>query len=477
VDIGTTGIKLAKFVLHASGQLELLDVGFASLEADLQVEMAREAVVATTLRRLLDEKGISTHSAIIALDGHSVFSRLVKLPPVSADKLEQTVRYEAVQNIPFPINEVVWDYQIFDESAAEPEILLMAVKADLVGGMAHAVGAAGLSLDIVDVAPAALANAVRHTYSDLNEVVLVVDIGASSSNLIFIDGTRTFFRTIPVAGGMPERMIEEIARAITFYRNQQEGRPPGLVLLAGEYSGIESGLAERLKLPVEILDPLKKVTFSAGVDVAVGRRLGELVGLAVRYAGSCAVEINLIPEQLRKEQSFRRRQPLMVTCVAVAVLLAGTWAAGLSYMSKLAAEESAQVGARIAGLENIEDQLIPIERQIAGLEHRGTVYGAAIGRRTFWLESLLELRQRMPDGVFLTASKPIHESDMLTGTEISGISYLDKEPEGVDALIELRDTLRASKRFSAETEVASRPTKKAFARKFVIKVFFEEPVR
>jgi Tfp pilus assembly protein PilN len=206
-------------------------------------------------------------------------------------------------------------------------------------------------------------------------------------------------------------------------------------------------------------------------------QLGELVGLAARYTGSCAVEINLIPEQLRKEQSFRRRQPLMVACAAAAVLLAGAWAVGLSYMSKLATEESCQVGTRIAELEKIEDQLIPVEQQIDELEHRGAVYGAAISRRTFWLESLLELRQLMPDGVFLTAIKPIRVSNMLTGMEISGISYLDKEQEGVDALIELRDTLRSSKRFSAETEVASRPTKKAFARRFVINIFFEEPMR
>jgi type IV pilus assembly protein PilM len=439
--------------------------------------MAQEAVVATTLKRLLDEKGISTQAAIIALDGHFVFSRVVKLPPVSSEKLEQTVRYEAVQNIPFPLDEVVWDYQIFDESATEPEVLLMAVKADLVGGMAHAASAAGLSLDLIDVAPAALANAVRYTYSDLAEAVLVVDIGASSSNLVFIDGARTFFRTLPVDGDQPERMIQEIGRAITFYRNQKEGRAPGRVLLAGEPSGIESQLAERLNLPVEFLDPLKKIKSNTNVDVATGSRLGELVGLAVRYAGSCAVEINLIPEPLRKEQRFRRRQPLMVACAAVAVLLAGTWAAGLSTLSKLAAEESVQVGARIAELEKTEDQLIQIERQIAELEHRGAVYGAAIGRRTFWLESLMELRQRMPDGVCLLAIKPIRVSDRLTGMEISGISYLDKELEGVDTLIELRDTLRSSKRFSAETEVASRPTKKEFARTFVINVFFEEPMR
>jgi len=132
----------------------------------------------------------------------------------------------------------------------------------------------------------------------------------------------------------------------------------------------------------------------------------------------------------------------------------------------------------VPGLLNWKkQQLIQIERQIAELEHRGAVYGAAIGRRTFWLESLMELRQRMPDGVCLLAIKPIRVSDRLTGMEISGISYLDKELEGVDALIELRDTLRLSKRFSVETEVASRPTKKEFARTFVINVFFEEPMR
>jgi type IV pilus assembly protein PilM len=480
LDIGVDGIKLAEFARHGSGQLELLSLGFAGFAVDPQVGMAQEAVVATTLRHLLDEKRLSARTAAVALDGHSVFSRLVKLPPVSADKLEQTVRHEAVQNIPFPIDEVVWDYQLVDADAIEPEVLLVAAKADLVGGLVHAVAAAGLSPELIDVGPAALGNAVRHSYPDLAEPVMVVDMGAQSSTLVFIDGARSFFRTLPVSGKMIERLVQEISRSITFYRNQQGGNAPELLLLSGELDGLdepERHLADRLKLPVQLLDPFRHIKLGATVAVADAHRLGVLAGLAVHQAAPCAVMINLMPESLERERRFRRRQPLIVACVAVAALMAGAWAAGMAHLAGLAKQESTAVGARISALEQVENQLVPVERDLAELSAQAKLYRGLLGQRTHWLESLLELRGRLPEGMFLSALEPIREDGALAGMRLTVTSYLDKEPEGEDAVILLRDRLRASEWFSKRTRVFKRPTKRLFARRFILDVYLEEPVK
>jgi len=372
----------------------------------------------------------------------------------------------------------VWDYQLVDADALEPEVLLVAAKADLVVGLAHAVAAAGLSPELIDVGPAALGNAVRHSYPDLTEPAMVVDLGSQSSTLVFIDGARSFFRTLPVSGKMMERLVQEISRSITFYRNQQAGNAPGLLLLAGELDGLdepERHLADRLKLPVRLLDPFKHIKLGATVDVADAHRLGVLAGLAVHHAAPCAVMINLMPEALERERRFRRRQPLIVACVAMAALMAGIWAAGMLHLAGLARQESAAVGARIAELGQVENQLVAVERDLAGLSVQAKIYHGLLGRRTHWLESLLELRRRLPEGMFLSALDPIREDGALAGMRLTVTSYLDKEPEGQDAVILLRDSLRASERFSERTSVFKRPTKRLFARRFILDVYLGEP--
>jgi Tfp pilus assembly PilM family ATPase len=469
-------MRLAVFARHGSGQLELLDYDAASF--DLQADMARDAVVATTLRLLLEGKGLGSRKTAIALDGQSVFSRLVKLPPVAADKLEQTIRHEAVQNIPFPIDEVVWD-SCLNSEAAEPEVLLVAVKDELVSGVVSAVGANGLSVDAVAVAPSALVSAVRYNYSDLEKPTLLVDMGQHSTNLVFIDGERLFFRALPVAGSMMPRLLQDIDRSISFYRSQQGGNAPAQVLLTGNLAGLDHPevlIADRLALPVERFDPLQKVVSNSDVDADIRSQLGVLVGLAAAGITGGSVPINLIPAALQKEQSLRRRQPLWVACAVVAVFIAAVWLLGTTRLAALARQESHAVGVQIEVLEKVEKQLIPLEQRIASLENRAGVYSAAVPKRTFWLEALSEVRERMFEGMFLLKSEPLRKDDQVVGMRIEVVSYLDKEPEEQDAVKLLRDNLRKSARFSNRTRVFKRPTKRLFFRRFVVDVFFEEPM-
>lgn len=475
VEIGPDSIRLAEFSSSSDGRLELLDVGLSSLAPPPQVEMTKDAVVATTLKRLLDSKGLSVRSVEVALDGQTVFSRRIKLPSVTGKKLKQALRDAAVQNIPFPIDEVVWDYQL----AGQDEVLLVAVKADLATGMAHAVQATGLSLSRIDVAPAALANAVRYTYPDLTTSTLVVDFGAVASSLIFIDGDRTFFRSLPVPGNRMDRILQEVERSITFYRTQQEGRTPERMLLAGSIDGLdepERQLSERLKVSVEIFDPLQRVMLGPKAQDAVRHSLGVLVGLAARRAMPSLSGISLMPEPVLKARSLRRREPVMVACILMAALMAGAGAVGLAHLTDLGRWELSGVSKRVAELEVVERELAPLEREVAMLDECSQVYCDAVKHRTVWLEALLELRGQLPEGMFLLATEPMREGDLLVGMRITLVSYLDKESENEDAVILLRDRLRARDRFSGQTSVSSRPSKERFARRFMVDLFLREPM-
>lgn len=465
LDIGEDYIRMGVFA-RRSGQLELLDHGRVAVESNPHVEMTREAVVATALKRLLDEKKPATRKAVISIEGPSVFSRLVRLPPVAPDKVEQTIRHEAVQNIPFPIDEVVWDAHVVDAAVVEPEVMLVAVKAELVDGLVHAVNANGLLVERVDVAPAALANAARFIYPNSAEPMLLVDIGSVSTNLVFMDGDRTFFRTLSFNVETLPRLIQEIERSIMFYRGQQGGNAPQRIFLTGVPVSTEE-FQSQLGIPAGELD-LRQIVKQDTAGLAI------LAGMVVLDASPATFSLNLIPVSLQAARSLQRRQPWWLACAVLVVLVFGVWIWGLKQMSVLTQQENAAVTARIQALEKIENELLPLEHMISKLEGQSEIYCTAIRQRTFMLEVLEDLRGCLPEGMFLLSSEPLSDVGKGKGLRVSVVSYLDKESEGQDAVKLLRDRLRKNDHFSDATKVSSRPTKKLFARQFILDIYFEE---
>ncbi len=133
----------------------------------------------------------------VCAPGFQVFSKFVKLPPVDAGKVTQIIQYEAQQNVPFPLAEVVWDYQILGSSASgELEVLLVAIKSEIVEGLFRVAEQSKLKLNLCDASPAALCNAFRYNYGELEDCTMLLDIGAKTSNLLFFEKGKVFSRSI-----------------------------------------------------------------------------------------------------------------------------------------------------------------------------------------------------------------------------------------------------------------------------------------
>src|SRR5438270_13640078 len=120
------------------------------------------------LQEVIAEKKFRAKNINVCAPGFHVYSKFVKLPAVDATKVTQIIQYEAQQNVPFPLAEVVWDYQILGSTpSGELEVLLVAIKSDIVEGLFRVTEAAGLHLQLSDVSPPALCNAFRHNSGDL----------------------------------------------------------------------------------------------------------------------------------------------------------------------------------------------------------------------------------------------------------------------------------------------------------------------
>src|SRR5437870_7605828 len=139
------------------------------------------------------------HRAIVkySVPLQSVFTRFVKLPGLNAAKIDQIIAFEAQQNVPFPIDEVVWDYQLVGGGLEEQiQVVIVAIKRDLLDEINGAVEETGLRTRIVGMASMGLYNAFRYSYPDVADCSLLLDIGARTTTILFIEPTRFFLVSI-----------------------------------------------------------------------------------------------------------------------------------------------------------------------------------------------------------------------------------------------------------------------------------------
>src|SRR5689334_8430457 len=177
LNLGSQTIGLGEFRTLPQGGLVLHDYRLRDVLTDQAAESLRYTQVGLVVREMLDEMKIGAGPVNYAVPGQSVFARFVKLPAIEEEKVDQLIAFEAQQNVPFPIDEVVWDYQLVGAGADEQvQVVLVAIKSDLLDEINVAVEGSRLRTAIVDVAPMALYNAFRYSYSDLTGCSLLVDI-------------------------------------------------------------------------------------------------------------------------------------------------------------------------------------------------------------------------------------------------------------------------------------------------------------
>jgi type IV pilus assembly protein PilM len=465
LNLGSQTVGLAEFRTLPHGGLVLHDYRLRDVLTDTAAEGLRYGQVAVVLRDLLDELQIKSGQVNYAVPGQSVFARFVKLPAVEEEKIERIIAFEAQQNVPFPINEVVWDYQLVGGGADEQiQVVLVAIKSDLLDEINAAVEGTGLHASIVDVAPMCLYNAFRYNYSDLKGCSLLVDIGARTTNLLFVEPAKIFSRSVPIGGSSittaiarefeepfpaaearkkrdgfvslggayaeasdPDvarvskivrstmtRLHAELMRSISHYRAQQQGEAPERVFLCGASSStpyMREFFQEKLQVPIEFFNPLRNVSVADSGRVTEisqsAHLLGELVGLALRAATTCPMELNLRPVAVVRRQELERRRPYFMVAAACLVLALVGW--GIYYMRAAHVTQHAteRLQVKIDEMRAAETQLDKLKKQVASVDSVATPLIEAVNDRSFWLEVLEDLNSRLPkEDIWITELIP-----------------------------------------------------------------------
>jgi type IV pilus assembly protein PilM len=450
IDFGAGSLKLAEFEINETGGLCLKYFDIRSLGIEGATDTTREATILKVLKEALTEGNLKSRNINVCAPGFQVFSKFVKLPPVDANKVTQIIQYEAQQNVPFPLAEVVWDYQIMGSSAGgELEVLLVAIKSDIVEGLFRIADTVKLKLQLCDVSPAALCNAFKYNYGDLEDCTMLLDIGAKTSNVLFFEKGKVFSRSIPLGanaitqdfaneskikfevaeqikikegfvslGGAYEEpenpnqaAISKIARqfmtrlhiqvnqTLQFYRGQQGGSAPNRLFLAGGASIMPytaQFFAEKLNVPVEYFNPFRNVQIDPSVNLEalarVAHSLAEVVGLGLRNLANCPVEMNLMPESTLRWRNFNEKKPYLM-CAIFSLVLVG-FAVGFMFDGLAQSKETslAEVTPQLDAAGELADKMNKAKDEFGKTQAQAQQIETLMADRYYWGDVSLNLR-------------------------------------------------------------------------------------
>ena len=203
LDVGTSSIK-AILLKMTKEEVELANVGTVDLHLDPATEdKEKRAKVIEGIKRLLEENQIKAREVVVAVPGQSVIVRHLKLPSGVRAKLDQVIKFEAQNQIPFPLDKVGMDYQALPGKAEEEvKVILAAMKKELIDDRLALMEEAELRCEAMDISSLAFYNALRFKKpSQEAEVVALINIGAATTDIsIHRDGVLEFTRSAPVAG-------------------------------------------------------------------------------------------------------------------------------------------------------------------------------------------------------------------------------------------------------------------------------------
>lgn len=216
LDIGSSSVKLLE-LQETKGGYRLKNVGIGFLPAGSIVDGALEApdVVVDVIRNLVSNLKVKNKNVATSIAGHSVIIKNISLPIMTEQELEESIKFEAEQYIPFEIDDVNIDFQILGETPEDKDrmnVLLVAAKLDIINDYTTVIKEAGLNTVVMDVDSFALENMFDVNYSyEEGKTIALIDIGASILNMnVLKNGISVFTRDISIGGNKITTEIQKM---------------------------------------------------------------------------------------------------------------------------------------------------------------------------------------------------------------------------------------------------------------------------
>ncbi|MBI5865890.1 MAG: type IV pilus assembly protein PilM [Planctomycetes bacterium] len=368
IDVGQCGLKAVKLRPAEDGKVELAAFDFIEHAKILsQPEADPDEIIKAALEKFVSRNEWQKDQFVIGVPGQQTFARFCKLPPVEPKKLPDLVRFEAAQQIPFSMDEVVWDFQVFQaKDSPDVEVGIFAMRKDLIRKYLNHFQQLGVAPVAIQTIPSALYNFAKWDAQGAGDAgaTVVVDVGAQNTDLIVVEADSTWYRNIPLGGNtftealvkafklsfskaenlkrtaaeskyarqvfqamrpVFSELVGEIQRSLGFYSSTHRDVHLKHVLACGNafrLTGLQKYLENNLSLEggVSSLEKFNKLVTNATANAPQFAEnvlsFGPAFGLAIQGLGLSPIHANLLPPELARVAMWNRKRPWFIAAAA-----------------------------------------------------------------------------------------------------------------------------------------------------------------
>ncbi len=368
IEIGANAIKAIR--LERDGdQVSVSDFAVIPHKKVLTTpDLDQDEMIRLSLGQFISQKELEGEHLVMSVPGHAAFARFAKLPPVEPKKVPDIVKFEAVQQIPFPIDQVEWDYQTFtSEDSPEVEVGIFAITRERVQQRLGLYSEVGVAPEALTLSPVAVYNAMAYDQQLKAEAgpVVYLDIGTQATDVIVAEKGRCWIRTFPLGGthfteaiaesfklsySKAEKLKQEAAsskyakqimqamrpvftdlladlqRSIGYYQSlHRENELTMMVGLGSTFKipGLRKFLGQQLQINVLRLDEYKRITVTGREAAAFHENavnMATAYGLALQGVGLASINANLVPVKSLREQMWHAKTKWFAAAAAIAIV-------------------------------------------------------------------------------------------------------------------------------------------------------------
>jgi len=373
IDIGKCALKALRCRMSPTDPRKLVAEGYDYIEYPMiltQPEADPVELVRAALVELMSRNDFTGERVAVAVPGQAGLSKFIKLPPIEAKKIPDIVKYEARQQIPFPLEQVAWDWQRLaggmEESGfvIDAEVALFAMKREQVYKTLTPLLEAGMDVDVLQLSPIALANMVMFDQlPDPKTIdpdkppasIVLVCMGVDSTDVVMTNGLKIQQRSMPIGGSTftkalvkdlkltfakaehlkrnavraedPKAVFKamrpvfsefasELQRSLNYFTGADRTATIGKVLLLGNATklrGLSDFVAKQLQLDVQRLEKFDRMDGPTVLGAPAFREnrlaFGNAYGLALQAAAGSFLQTNLLPKEIVVDRLIEAKKP------------------------------------------------------------------------------------------------------------------------------------------------------------------------
>ncbi len=402
IDIGQAGLKAIRLrYAEAAGQAIAIAYDYVPHPKILsQPDANPDELIPQALETFLSRNDVEGDVLAISVPGQTSLARFIQLPPVEKSKVAEIVKYEAKQQIPFDLDDVVWDFQTLGGGIEEggfmleAEVGLFAMKKEEVASHLQPFIDKNLEVELIQTAPLALYNMLMYDQfgqrpsvpaSEQFDYTIVCDMGVDNTTLLVTNGKKIWLRNVPIGGNhftraLTKQMkltfakaehlkinatkspdpravfqalrpvfndyVAEIQRSIGYFSSVNRDATIGKVIGLGngfKLAGLQKFLQQNLQYDVEKIDSFQGLV---GDNVLHAPLFEENIltfavpyGLALQAMEQAAITTTLLPPEIATARKLRAKKPWAVLAAAVLLLAMSISAFGFAGRIKTVSEE------------------------------------------------------------------------------------------------------------------------------------------